>query len=576
MMDKCICSAVDANRFQDISCRGVRAVALLLASLSLMLSHKSAAQDTGPTNHPIPHLIRVSGGARLIVDGQPWLIRGGELGNSSASHRDYLKPYWTRLVQLNLNTVLAPVYWDLVEPEEGRFDFSLVDGLIEDARQHDLRLVLLWFGTWKNSMSCYAPEWVKRDQQRFPRCQTSDGVGLEILSPFSNANVKSDSRAFVELMRHLRRVDGQRHTVIMVQVENEIGMIPEARDHSPAATELFRGPVPSELTDYLEKHKDSLVPEFREMWKATDFTRVGSWEQCFGPGAHCEELFMAWHFARYANRLAELGKAEYPLPMFANAALVRPGYVPGQYPSAGPLPHLMDVWRAAAPALDFLAPDIYFPNFVEWCEKYDRSGNPLFVPEASRDPQSAANALYAIGQHSALGFSPFSIESIDDPQNHPLRQSYQLIEQLTPLVFKHQGQGTMAGVAPRVPFDEQEIPTGQTVRLGGYELTVTFEPTNPWASPQEATPQKHPVGGILFSTGPDEFLIAGTGLVVTFAPHTPGDPLAGIAHIREGRFVEGRWTPGRWLNGDQSHQGRHLRIPAGQWDIQRVKLYRYR
>src|SRR5436190_17956948 len=113
---------------------------------------------------------------------------------------------------------------------------------------------------------------------------------------------------------------------------------------------------------------------------------------------------MAWHFARYVNRVAELGKAEYPLPMFVNAALIRPGYQPGQYPSAGPLPHLMDVWRAGAPKIDFLSPDIYFPNVTEWLRKFDRSGNAMFVPEIRLDHLSAVNAMYAVAQHNSIGF----------------------------------------------------------------------------------------------------------------------------------------------------------------------------
>lgn len=545
-------------------------LSLLCTVVACLSPGLSPGQESSP-----PHLSRQSGVVQLIVDGQPFLIRGGELGNSSASDREYMQPRWSKLEELNLNTVLTPVYWDLVEPEENKFDFSLVDGLVEDARAHHLRLVLLWFGSWKNSMSCYAPEWVKRDQDRFPRCQRSDGTGLEILSPFSEENLTADSRAFVALMKHLRDIDGGRHTVVMVQVENEIGMIPEARDHSPLANKLFQGPVPAALMDYLVKHKDSLVPELHDIWQENGFLGAGTWQECFGKGLHCEEIFMAWYFARYVDDIASLGKAEYPLPMFVNAALVRPNYAPGQYPSAGPLPHLFDVWRAGAPAIDFFSPDIYFPNLVEWCEKYVRSGNQLFIPEARNNGQNAANALYVFGQHVAIGFSPFSIESTGNPSDHPLQHSYQLLEELTPLVLEHQGKKSMVGVAPRTSFDEQEVSEEQRVELGGYELTVKFESVDPWAPRQESPPERAPVGGILFTTGPNEFVIAGTGLVITFAPISPENAQAGIANIQEGSFVDGRWVPGRWLNGDQSHQGRHVRIPAGSWGIQKVKLYRY-
>jgi hypothetical protein len=78
------------------------------------------------------------------------------------------------------------------------------------------------------------------------------------------------------------------------------------------------------------------------------------------------------------------------------------------------------------------------------------------------------------------------------------------------------------------------------------------------------------------AVGPDEFVMASTGLVVTFDADSPGEPLVGILSAQEGRYVSGRWQPGRWLNGDQTHQGRHISLPPGRFDIQRVKLYRYR
>ena len=174
----------------------------------------------------LPHLRKQGSATQLIVDGQPFLARGGELGNSSGEP-DYLRSAWPKLQAMNLNTVLAPVYWDVIEPQEGKFDFATLDGLMRDAQASQMKLVLLWFGSWKNSMSCYAPAWVKRDQTRFPRARDSAGRGLELLTPFAAANRDTDARAFAALMRHLK-VNDPTHIVIMVQVENEIGMIPEA------------------------------------------------------------------------------------------------------------------------------------------------------------------------------------------------------------------------------------------------------------------------------------------------------------------------------------------------------------
>jgi beta-galactosidase GanA len=550
--------------------RHAAALAFAFSIVAGCLASASGAQQSG-----IPQLRKHGTATQLVVDGNPFLILGGELGNSSSSSLEYMRPIWPKLVSLNLNTVLVPLYWELIEPTEGRFDFSLVDGLIEEARRHQLRLVPLWFASWKNSMSCYAPAWVKTNQQRFPRAEDKAGHGIEILSPFSQENQAADARAFAALMRHLREVDSRDHTVIMVQVENEIGMIPDSRDRSVIANKLFNQSVPPELMNYLGQHRDTLTPELRGAWAATKFKTRGTWEEVFGQGVGTDEIFMAWHFARYTNRVAELGKGEYPLPMFVNAALIRPGHQPGQYPSAGPLPHLIDIWRAGAPHIDFLSPDIYFQNFAEWCRKYHQSGNPLFIPEAILGPLSAVNAFYAIGQHDAIGFCPFSIESVAEPTRSLLANGYDILAQLTPLILAHQGKNApknaMVGFLPEGA--EQRAP--QQARLGGYTLNVTYE--RPSVSlVQGAQTADAPSGGLAIAVGPDEFIFAGIGLTVTFEAKTSGPPLAGILSVQEGKYVNGQWEPGRWLNGDQTHQGRHLRLPPAKFHLQRIKLYRYR
>jgi beta-galactosidase GanA len=540
----------------------------LVAFVSLalwVLPLKAMPQDS------LPHLRRQGTATQLIVDGKPFLVLGGELGNSTSSSLEYMRPVWPKLVSLNLNTVLVPVYWELIEPSEGKFDYSLVDGLIQEARRYNLRLVPLWFGSWKNIMSCYVPAWVKTNQQRFPRAQDGAGRGMEILSAFSKENLDADARAFAAFMRHLREVDGRDHTVIMVQVENEIGMVPDSRDRSAIANKLFKQPVPAELMTYLEQHKETLIPEFRAVWAAAGYKTRGSWEEIFDSGPRTDEVFMAWHFARYVDRVAQSGGAEYKLPMYVNAALIRRGYQPGQYASAGPLPHIMDIWRAGAPRIDFLSPDIYFPNFGEWARKYHQSGNPLFIPEASPNPSSAVNAFYAIGQHDAIGFCPFAIESVEEPTRSALTGSYEVLKQLAPLILEYQGRSAMIGFLPE--GSEQRVP--QQVGLGGYILNVTYERPSPPATQGTQTTDAVS-GGLAISIGPDEFIFAGTGLVVTFDTDVPGNENVGILSVQEGKYINGQWSPGRWLNGDQTHQGRHLRLVPGRFDIQRIKLYRYR
>ena len=533
----------------------------------------SVAEPPGQGTAP-PRLVRQGSATQLVVDGAPFLILGGEVGNSSGE-ADYLRDFWPTLRALNLNTLLAPVYWDRTEPAEGQFDYRLVDGLIREARANHMRLVVLWFGSWKNSMSCYAPAWIKVDTTRFIRARDSAGRSLEILSPFAAANRESDARAFAAVMRHLREIDGDLHTVVMVQVENEIGMIPEARDRSAAADAAFAGPVPAALVEYLRRNDEQLAPELRSLWLAQGRKTSGSWEQVFGHGLATDEIFMAWHFASYTQAVAAAGRTEYGLPMFVNAALIRPGYLPGQYPSGGPLPHLIDVWRAAAPAIDFLSPDIYFPNFAEWCRRYTRSGNPLFVPEAQRGADASVNVFYALAQHDAIGFAPFGIESTTGPAAASLAQSYELLGALAPTLLAAQGRGIMAGLLPESP----EQPQPQQVILGGYSLRVTYERQAPpslaegGAAPPAVAPR--PAGGLVVAIAPDEFLFAGTGLTVTFAPAGSENAVVGILSAEEGTFVNGQWTRRRWLNGDQTHQGRHLRLEPGRFSVQRIRLYRY-
>ncbi|MBB4084866.1 DUF5597 domain-containing protein [Sphingomonas carotinifaciens] len=539
---------------------------LLLATAALGLATPALADP--------PRLVKKGDATQLVVNGKPMLMIAGELSNSAASSADYMAPHWARLRAMHLNTVLAPVSWELIEPVEGRYDWSSVDTMLKAARANDLKLVILWFGAWKNSMSTYVPSWVKRDHARFPRAELPNGQGVEILSTFGADTLRADQRALAALMAHLKAVDDRDNTVVMLQVENEIGMLPVARDYSAAANAAFRQPVPPELVNYLVAHRDTLVPEMKAMWTERGARTAGSWEELFGPGDAAAEVFAAWHYARFADGLAAAGKAAYPMPMYVNVALNRPGRIPGEYPSGGPLPHLIDVWKAGAPSLDFLAPDIYFPNFTQIVDRYKRPDNPLFIPEAHNadNPIVPANAFYAIGEHDALGFGPFSIDSIDEAPG-ALKDAYAVLDQLRPMILDAQGTGRMAGFKPRQRYDETVDYEPQVRDIGGYRFTIAYadiqRPT--------MTPDTAGYGGLIIQTGEDEYLVAGQGITVTFKPIGDGPGLAGIDRAHEGVFdAAGNWKPGRLLNGDQTHQGRHIRLPAGTWGIQRVRLYRYR
>jgi beta-galactosidase GanA len=267
---------------------------------------------------------------------------------------------------MNLNTVIASVSWELIEPTEGQFDFSLVDGLITDARANHMHLVFLWFGSWKNGLSSYQPIWVKTDPTRFPLAEKGNGESMDILSTLGDQTCTADAKAFGALMSHIRDFDGSVHTVLAMQVENEVGMREDSRDRSPPANQEFAGPVPQELMDFLSAHKETLMPEFRDQWDHAGGKTSGTWEEVFGAGIATDEIFMAWNYARYVGKIAQAGKAQYPIPMYANCWLDQPGTPkPGDYPSGGPLAHLMDVWHAGAPALDMLSPDLYVREFAQ-------------------------------------------------------------------------------------------------------------------------------------------------------------------------------------------------------------------
>jgi beta-galactosidase GanA len=520
-----------------------------------------------------PRLVIHGDTRNLLVHDQPMLILGGELGNSSASSAEYMKPHWPRLRAMNLNTVLAPVYWELLEPVEGRFDFSSVDVLLRDARAHDLKLVILWFGAWKNSMSTYVPSWVKRDARRFPRVAVADGSSVEILSAFSRDTREADARAFAAFMQHLQRADGAQNTVIMVQVENEIGMLPIARERGAVADRAFAGPVPDELMRALLARGETLEPELLHRWKANGRRSSGSWAQVFGDDEWGQEVFTAWHYARFAEALVKAGKAKYDLPMFVNAALNRTGRKPGEYPSGGPLPHLLDVWKAGAPSIDFLAPDIYFPNFSQLAARFRRSDNPLFIPEANNatNTQGPANALHAFGELDALGFSPFSIESLGDAPN-ALSRTYSVLKQLTPLILDNRGRKRMAGFRALINEDGTIVDSPAKKKLGGIEFTVSF--IDPWTPRDKQSIADH--GGLVIWAGGEDYWFAGQGITVTYQGADNGPPRVGIDVAEEGRFEDGEWIPGRRLNGDQTHQGRHIRLPPGDPQIQKVRFYRFR
>jgi hypothetical protein len=417
-------------------------------------------------------------------------------------------------------------------------------------------------------MSSHVPEWVKLNQKKFPRVKDEKNKSHEILTPFSENNLEADLKAFQELMRHIKDFDQKEQTVIMVQVENEIGMLPTARDYCVLANEAFNKPIPDELMLYMQKNNEKLVPEFFEVWKKNGFKTSGNWNQVFGKGLQTDEIFMAWYFAKFTNKIAKAGKETYDIPLFVNAALNAPEKKPGEYPSAGPLPHLMDIWKAAGTSIDLLSPDFYNPLFKHWNDLFTRLGDPLFIPEHRFDESAPFKGLYAIGHYEAIGFSPFSIESVADAKKEPLGKIYNLVKQLTPVIEANKGQGKIDGV---LLDKENQL---QVIKLGNFEFTFKHDYTLNWSDGAKA--DVWPMSSaIIIEIAPNEFYIAGSGIVVTFKTLKSMELNAGILKTDQGIFENDVWKTIRHFNGDQTHQGRHLRISVGDYEIQKLKLYTY-
>jgi len=524
----------------DRGARGIRgAVSIILAVIAIQgLSVYSPARA-----QPV---IPAFNGRQLIVDGKPFLILGGELSNSSSASRAFMAPRWARLRAMHLNTVLMPVSWELIEPNEGKFDFDLVDGLLTDAHAAGLHIVILWFGSWKNSQSSYVPAWVKRDYIRFPRARAQDGRALELLTPFSQANAEADARAFAALMAHLAVSDKAR-TCIMVQVENEIGMVPQARDYSNEAEGAWSRSVAGKSPD-----------------------TGGSWTAVYGDLA--DSAFMADGFSSYIEDVARAGKQAYPLPLYVNASLPKPDAIAGKdYPSGAPLPDVAEIWRKNAPSIDLLSPDIYALNFTEWAARYRRV-NALFIPEANwaGEKDAAANALLAFGAYGAIGYSPFSIDTVDDKGAKEIGALYAMLDSIAPLILERQGTDDIAGFRPVISFDGKPDLSSQKVTMGKHVITAHF--VDPWTPQEEHEPENR--GALVVMLGPDTFLVAGRGVTFTFAPGD-GQGSDGIESVDEGEHRNGTWAPARRLNGDDTYAGRHVRLPFDRFDVQRVVLYHY-
>jgi len=494
------------------------------------------SKKNAPTQ--IPYLRTLENHTQLIVDGKPFLMVAGELHNSTSSAPEYFSQAMQNAKEMNVNTVIASVAWEQFEPKEGKFDFSLIDFILKNANEKQLKIVLIWFGIWKNGESSYVPLWVKKDTQRFFRIKNKAGESMTAISPFCEAAMMADAKAFSNLMQYIKIKD-LNHSIIMVQPENEVGAFSEM-DYNEVALKKYKEQVPQALVSYLFANQNTLEPEVKTVWQENGQKQKGSWGELFGEKNYtAQNYFLTWQYASFMNELCKQGKVILPLPMYVNAWLVQfPEELPGKYPNGGPVSKVMDIYRAAAPFIDFLAPDIYLPNFKEVCSMYSRHSkkNPLFIPECERS--NPGKAYYALATHDALGFGPFGIESLIADVSYAL--SFKLLkEELLPIISLYQGTGKMTGILREGNEDTVSVNVGQN------RCFVEFIEKGKNAY------------GIIIQTGEDDYLIAGINMKVSFLPiNATKKPL--IGEVQEGGFKKDVWLPYRYLNGDETWHNSYL------------------
>ncbi len=523
----------------------------------------AASSALGQTR-PIPQLVKKDGKFAFLVDGKPFIMLGGQVGNFSA-YPDLMERAWPTFAAMSANTVEYPVYWNVIEPVEGQFDFAAFDTILRGARAHNLRVILLWFGTWKNGAMDWTPNWVKSDPARFPRVLDYGGRPIRVLSPVSKTNLDADKRAYAAMIKHLKEVDEAERTVIMVQVENEPGSLGSVRDYSPEATKLYNGQVPAALTTALKK-------------------QPGTWKEVFGRIG--EEAFRAYYLSSYINEVARTGKEIYPLPTYVNVwnggngtndnfdLFDRPGET---YPSGGAVSHMLDLWKANAPQIDAIASDIYHTspmNYRMILDRYTRPDNPLLIVETG---QAIASRFffYALADYSAIGFSPFGVDGGTlRPDMAAIGADFRVVGPAAAIITELQGTPRL-----KAAVEESGIRSRNLI-FSNYDLLVRFRPVGrqpAGLAPAAPAAPSDPTGRALIAElGPDQFLVMGFDSAVSFRPVQGSDfTAAQLLKVEEGTYQNGAWKTtreGSTSQGDYSPPT--VNLPASGACV-RVTLMRY-
>ena len=525
-----------------------------------------------PNRNLLPEIRKnEQGQVAFYVDGEPFVALSGELHNSSSSSLAYMdEVVWPALRPLHMNSVILSVAWETIEPEEDHFDFALVDGLIASAERENMRLIILWFGLWKNGISTYVPGWVKKQSSgkdaKYFRVRDGYGKPIDCISPFCEEAVSADAKAFTALMKHLSETDSN-HTVIAVQVENEMGVLGIDRDYSAAAEAAFQGTVPETV--------------------AKKYGVSGSWAKAFGTEA--PEMLMAWGYASAVEKIASSGKRAYPIPMYVNAWLQQHPDRAGSYPCGGPIAKVKDLWHLAAPSLSCFAPDIYVNNYREVCDEYASNGNPLFIPEVRATKDSASFLMYAIGKHNALCFAPFGIEDLFGKRSDEIGGGLLTALNIGADAFNSDGAGARLAAAYEIVGNMKDIiavahregrihgfleysDAGTTIRLKNYDLQISYTGASAsFFGGAGKAAGSAVAGGFVIENGENSFIFAGSGYNVKILPKTGETRTVGILKKEEGKYQNGIWIPRRVLNGDEGYFIMLSDFPQ----VQQVEVFNY-
>ena len=460
----------------------------------------------------------------FTAGGKPFFPIGAQAHNSSGYSMEELENLWRACALMEVNSCAIAVSWERFEPSEGFFDTLLVEEIVKACRERDLKLILLWFGTWKNGHMKYVPQWVKRDTARFRRVATHDGYEIGNLSSFCRATLEADKRAFCRLMETVRDCDPAMETVLAVQVQNELGIVGRAvRDFGPEAQRLYEAPVPAEVVEGLKSA--SPAEDAVLAWKECGTKEAGSWFDLFG--RYGDEALQAYSMARFVDEIAAAGKEIHPIPAYTNVWLDKQGMdIPGTgYPSGGPVSKNLFFWKTFAPHLDMICPDMYQQSrrdYHEHIRRYFRPDNPLYIPETGVGIPSALHLFPAIAEYGLTGVQFFGAESVIGPDGGlkpealPMKEDFQCLSAVWPLILRERGTGNIQAV------EEEEFSSEQRLFFDGVRVLIRFGPFARGGDYRHRGSGEPKRGrGLVIRTGEREFILCGAGFSAAFRSNPP-------------------------------------------------------